>query len=202
MTSIPRRQDAARTRPGYPGLPRPAVVVAGCCLAVLAAGCGTSAGGHSASPAQAIRSAAPASAPAPASSAQLTRAELNEMAASYLAIARPANHRLDMAFDGYEDAEHESLGRARHDLRMEAATERRFDAQLLAIRFPSWIAMTARALVAANRRRITLTGHQAAAATLAGMRALNRRHNAANAAVEYQVRLIRQFLALPPPATS
>ena len=62
--------------------------------------------------------------------------------------------------------------------------------------------MTARALVRANERRIALTRRQASATSVSGIRALDRRHKAADAAVEAQVRLIRQFLALPPPATS
>ncbi len=176
---------------------RAAVTAIGCGLVILAAGCG-SAGGQAAGASQPLQpSAAASSAPA-----QLTRAELTTMAARYLAIARPANRSLDEAFDGYADAAHESLARARRDLRLEAATERRFDSQLLAITFPSWIALTARALVSVNQRRIALTERQASAPTLAAMRALDRRHRAANAAVEAQVRLIRQFLGLPPPSTS
>jgi hypothetical protein len=182
MTSIPRRA---------------AVAAVGCGLVILAAGCG-SAAGQAAGTGQPPRPSVAASAAPP----QLTRAELSEMAASYLAIARPANRRLDVAFDGYSDAAHESLARARRDLRLEAATERRFDSQLLAIAFPSWIELTARALVSVNQRRIALTERQASAPTLAAMRALDHRHRAANAAVEDEVRLIRQFLGLPPPATS
>jgi hypothetical protein len=173
---------------------RAAVTAIGCGLVILAAGCG-SAGGQAA---DASQPSTAASSPA----AQLTRAELNTMAARYLAIARPANRGLDEAFDEYADAAHESLARARRDLRLEAATERRFDSQLLAIAFPSWITLTARALVSVNQRRIALTERQASAPTLAAMRALDHRHRAANAAVEAQVRLIRQFLGLPPPSTS
>jgi hypothetical protein len=179
MTSIPRRA---------------AVTAIVCGLAILAAGC-DSAGGQAAGTSQ------PGTA-ASAAPGQLTRAELKTMAADYLAVARPANRRLDVAFDGYSDAAHGSLARARSDLRLEVATERRFDHQLLAIAFPSWIALTAQALVGVNQRRIALTEHQASAPTLAAMRALDVRHRAANAAVEDQVRLIRQFLGLPPPSTS
>jgi hypothetical protein len=82
------------------------------------------------------------------------------------------------------------------------AAERRFDRQLLSIRFPSWIALTAQGLVAANQRRIELTRQQADAASLASMRALDHRHAAANAAVEQEVRQIRLFLGLPPASTS
>jgi hypothetical protein len=124
------------------------------------------------------------------------------MAQEYLKIARPANKRLDTENDGYEDAEHDNLGRAVADLRAETATERHFDRQLLRLKFPSCIAMTARGLVRANNRRIALTRRQAGAMSLAALRAFDHRHKAADAAVEDQVRLIRQFLRLPPPATS
>jgi hypothetical protein len=202
MTSIPRRA---------------AIAAIGCGLAILAAGCGSAGGGSAGGGSAGGRAAgsraaggSPAGASQPrqaraavsAAPARLTRAELSALAARYLAIARPANRRLDVAFDGYSDAAHESLARARRDLRLEATTERRFDTQLLAIAFPSWIELTARALVGVNQRRIALTERQASAPTLAAMRALDHRHRAANAAVEAQVRLIRQFLGLPPPSTS
>jgi len=133
---------------------------------------------------------------------QLSHAQLTALAARYVAIAKPANRRLDIDFDGYGDHQRDDLAAARRDLRAEVATERQFDRQLLSIRFPSWIAMTARGLVMANQRRIVLTERQADAASLAGMRALDHQHTAANAAVESQVRQIRLFLGLPPPSTS
>jgi hypothetical protein len=137
-----------------------------------------------------------------ASTTQLSSADLRALASRYLVIATPANHRLDVEVDGYLDAEHTSLAMARADLRAEIVTERRFDAQLLRIHFPPWIATTARALVHANSARIALTERQARATSLAAMRAFDRRHDGANAALETQVRLIRQFLGLPPPETS
>ena len=166
----------------------------GLAVAVLAAaGCGAS---HPAASAgqQPRHSAQPVTTRTP---------DLKRLAARYLAIAKPANHRLDVQVDGYRDAERDGdLAKARADLRAQVATERGFDRQLLGIRFPDYIAMTARALVRANERRIALTLRQARAMSLSGVRALDRRHQAADAAVEAQVRLIRQFLALPPPATS
>jgi hypothetical protein len=165
-----------------------------CCLAILAAGCGS------------VHVAAATGSPPPSqgSSAVTTvsRAALRVMAREYLKVARPANRRLDTENDGYEDAEHDNLAQATADLRAETATERHFDRQLLRLKFPSWIAMTARALVRANNRRITLTRRQAGAMSLAALRAFDHRHKAADAAVENQVRLIRQFLGLPPPSGS
>jgi hypothetical protein len=124
------------------------------------------------------------------------------MAVSYLAIARPANHRLDVEFDGYADHEHDDLAEAKRDLLAQAATERHFDRQVLLLRLPPWIAMTARALVRANTARISLTQRQARATSLASLRGFDHRRHSADAAVEKQARQIRQFLGLPPPSTS
>jgi hypothetical protein len=57
-------------------------------------------------------------------------------------------------------------------------------------------------MVRANEARIALTERQARAGTLAGMRGLDSRHRAADAALEAQARLIRIYLRLPPPSTS
>ncbi len=87
-------------------------------------------------------------------------------------------------------------------LRAEATTERQFDQSLLKIPFPARISATARALVQVNRQRIALTERQAKSSTLAGLLALDSQHKNADAAVEVQVRLIRQELGLPPPEGS
>ena len=124
------------------------------------------------------------------------------MAGEYLKIARPANRQLDRANDGYSDAEHDNLAKAVAELRAEIGTERQFDRQLLRLRFPALIELAARMLVRANNSRIELTTRQAAATSLTRLRALDHQHMAADAAVEAQVRQIRDFLNLPPPATS
>jgi hypothetical protein len=122
-----------------------------------------------------------------------------QLAAAYLAIALPANHRLDKENDSYEDSEHDDLAIAKRDLRGEVATERRFDAKLLKIAFPAGVAEVAWDLVQANNKRIALTERQSHAVTLAKLRSFDRRHKAADAAVEVQVRIIRKELDLPPP---
>jgi hypothetical protein len=165
-----------------------------CSLALLGAGCGTSSGGAG--------QAASASPPAAGSVTVLSPAVQQALAAKYLAIAQPANHSLDVENDGYGDAEHDNLARARTDLLDEAATEARFDAQLLAIRFPGPVQEQVQALVSANKIRIQLTQRQAQAATLASLRTFDSQHKAADAAVEAPVRQIRRLLGLPPPSTS
>jgi hypothetical protein len=155
--------------------------------AVLVAGC---AGSHpAAAPAQQVRAAGAGT-------------QLHRLAARYLAIAGPANERLDHEVDGYQDESGHDLAAAEDELRAEAATELRFDRQLSRIPFPLPAAAAAQALIAANQTRIGLTSQQARSSSLGRLRSFDRRHHAADAAVEDQVRFIRQALGLPPPKTT
>jgi len=70
------------------------------------------------------------------------------------------------------------------------------------IPFPLAIAATARALIRANQRRAVLAGRQARSSLVAVLVSFTSRHRAADAAVEAQVRIIRQELGLPPPQAS
>jgi hypothetical protein len=182
--------EGTRLRRSRPARRRSAGLAAVCGLALLGAGCGMSSGGDS-PPAAATGSAT-----------VLTPAAQKALAAKYLAIAEPANHSLDVANDGYGDAEHDDLAQARKDLLDETATENRFDAQLLAIRFPAQIERQVQALVRANKLRVQLTQRQARATTLASIRVFDSQHKAADDAVEAPVRQIRHLLGLPPPSTS
>jgi beta-lactamase class A len=166
---------------------------------IAAAGCASS---H---PAAAPASHAPPASTQPASAASTppaSPARIRALAARYLAIARPANHRLDEAVDGFTDHRRDDLAKAVADLRAQAATERQFDAQLARIRFPAAIEAIARALIRANRSRIALTLREAQVMSVAGLRAFDRRHKAADAAVEVPVRALRKALGLPPPENS
>jgi hypothetical protein len=127
---------------------------------------------------------------------------LKALAAAYLSVAEPANRRLDTENDGFSDHEHGDLAAAESDLRAEAATERRFDQQLSKIRFPPGIAVPVRALLQANIRRITLTLRQARSSSVSELLSFTPRHQAADAAVEARVKVIRRDLGLPPPPDS
>ncbi len=154
------------------------LVTAGCIL--LAAGCASS---------------SPPSGPPPA-------AQSPALAARYLAIARPANHQLDHEFDDLKDNENSDLAAAQADLRAAAATERRFDRQLIAITFPPPTEPIVRLLYRVNQARAALTSTAAVATSLRQLRGYQRRLDAANAPVEDAVRVIRDQLGLPPPDTS
>ena len=127
---------------------------------------------------------------------------LSPSAARYLAIAGPANHRLEIANDGYKKDELTNLAAASADLRSEVATETSFDEQLAHIPFPLSVASIARAVILANEQRGALTARQARSTSLAQLRSFDARHRAKDAAVEVQVRLLRKALHLPPPTTS
>jgi hypothetical protein len=165
------------------------------------AGCGSAGGStaplSSASPSSPSPSSAPAGS-APAVSAAGRRA----LAAQYLAIARPANRQLDHAVDGFGDAQHDDVARATADLRAEVTTERRFDRQLAGIAFPPAIAEIAASLIKANNARVRLTLAEARSGSAARLAAFRKRHAAADAAVEVQVRALRKALGLPPPSTN
>jgi hypothetical protein len=137
-----------------------------------------------------------------ASSAPGAASTLSSSAARYLAIATAANHRLEIANDGYKRDELANLAAAKANLRSEVATETSFDEQLAQIPFPLSIASIVRALILSNERRGTLTARQARSTSLAQLRSFDARHRAKDAAVEVQVRLLRKALHLPPPATS
>ena len=138
----------------------------------------------------------------PASTRPTRPARIRALAARYLAIARPANRRLDVEVDGFKDHRRDDLAKATADLRAEAATELHFDRQLARIRFPAAIEAIARALIRANQSRIALIRREARSASLAELSTFTRRHQAADAAVETPVKALRKALGLPPPETS
>src|SRR5712691_4731148 len=199
--------ESSGSRRGVPALLLSAVV--------LAAGCASAQ--QSARPASQVPSAS--AQPSPAASAQPGQpagpqpglsasarpsrpARIRALAARYLAIARPANHRLEVEVDGFRHDRRHDLAKAAADLRAEAATERHFDTQLGRIRFPAAIEAIARRLIRANRSRIALTRREARSASLAELSTFTRRHEAADAAVEVPVKALRKALGLPPPETS
>ncbi len=185
----------ARSRLRDQGSPR-AWTGALLCAVIALAGCAAQrpASSHDGHPSRARPNRA-ASSPSPTATGKAVK----QLAAAYLAIALPANRRLDKANDSYDDSEHDNFVIAKRDLRREIATERDFDAKLLKINFPADVAAVAWSLVQANDRRIALTERQSRAKTIAKLRAFDRRHKAADAAVEVQVRIIRSELGLPPP---
>lgn len=174
---------------GYLGLAASMMIVAGCA----SAGPSRATGRH-AGPA-AVRDATAAPTPTAIPSWRLTA-----LASKYLAVAHPANERLDRANDGFEDAQHDDLAAATADLRSEAVTEDWFDQRVSQIPFPPAIAAMVTALVRVNQSRIELTRREARSATITQLRTYLPRHRRADAAVEAEVRQLRAALHLPPPS--
>ena len=158
------------------------LVAVGCAL--LAVGCGSS------------------QPPGPPARSAAAAGGLGALRARYLAIAQPANRQLDHEFDGLKDHEGDNLAVAQDDLRAAAATEGRFDRQLIAITFPPQTEPVVRLLYHVNQARAALTATAAAATSLRQLRSYQPRLDAANGPVEEAVRVIRSQLGLPPPDTS
>jgi hypothetical protein len=186
-----RAPGAAGTSPPRAWRAGAGLVLAG--AALLAVGCSSAGAPAVAAPAQASQAA-------PAGQA-ISPAQQKAAARSYLAIARPANRRLETDFDGLDDHRND-LAAAKADLRDAAATERQFDRRLLALKLPAATETVARLLVTANEARTRLTTVAAASTSLSQLHRYEPRLTAANASVEEAVRVIRSQLGLPPPETS
>ncbi len=169
---------------------------------LLTAGCASSQPPGPAAHTTPAAPATPAAVAAPAAPATPDAAALRALAARYLAIAQPANRQLDHDFDGLKDHEGDDLASAEADLRAAAATERRFDWQLVAITFPPQTEPIVRLLFNVNQARARLSTTAAAAMSLRQLRGYQAGLDAANQPVEEAVRVIRSQLGLPPPDTS
>jgi hypothetical protein len=175
---------------GYLGMAAVMMILAGC--ASTAPG---QASGRPAAPATARDAVSP-----PATPSAIPSWRLKVLASRYLAVAQPANRRLDRSNDGFEDAQHDDLTAAAADLRSEASTERWFDQGVSQIPFPPAIAAMVTTLVRVNQSRIELTRREARSASVHQLRTYLPRHRRADEAVEAEVRQIRRALRLPPPS--
>jgi hypothetical protein len=119
------------------------------------------------------------------------------IASLYANVAGPADKALSPEINGYTFHRHHKLAAAKLDLSQEAKTEASFDQQLAQITFPAAADPHADLLIAADKKRIKLIGLQMQARTLRKLRSFDARDQAADVAVEVQVRIIRQDLGLP-----
>jgi len=133
----------------------------------------------------------------PARLAQFNR----QLRADYTSIADPSAKALQAEVTAYTKNEHSSLPAARKALQKEQATVLAFNNQLAELPFPPDAAVISDRLTQANQKRSQLIQQQAQAPTLARMRAMDRAHQAADNAVEVQLRALRSALGLPPQAT-
>ena len=140
------------------------------------------------------RPPAPPADPKPPSPAAV---QLAAAARSYETLADASDKQLDVEEDAYADDERDNLAAAKAELRAQVATERLFDTDLAAVKFPVTVEATAQALIRANEARFRVTLRQARAKTLAALQALDSARKAGDAAVEVQAELIRKELHLP-----
>jgi hypothetical protein len=124
--------------------------------------------------------------------------QLAAAARSYETLADASDKQLNAEEDAYADDERDNLAAAKAELRAQVATERLFDSDLAAIKFPASVEATAQALIRANEARFRVTLRQARAKTLAALQKLDAARKAGDAAVEAQAVLIRKELHLPP----
>lgn len=119
------------------------------------------------------------------------------IAGLYANLAGPADQALTAQIAGYTHNQHHKLAAAKLDLSKEAKTEASFDNQLGQITFPPAADPHADLLIAADENRIKLIRLQMKAKTLRKLRSFDARDQAADVAVEAQVRIIRRDLGLP-----
>jgi hypothetical protein len=117
----------------------------------------------------------------------------------YANLAVPADQALTADIQGYSLNQHRNLAAAKLYLSRQVQAEESFDNQLGQITFPPAPDPHADQLITADQSRIKLIKQQMQARTLRKLRSFNARDLAANAAVEMQVRIIRQDLGLPKP---
>ncbi len=119
------------------------------------------------------------------------------IANNYTSLASPANQALAAEIDGYTKNQGHNLTAAKSDLMSEAQTEASFDNQLSQVGFPSAAETAETNLIQADQARAKLIKLQAQASSFTQIQSLSSRVQAANAAVQAQVKLIRQDLGLP-----
>lgn len=122
------------------------------------------------------------------------------IASLYSNLADPADRSLAAEMQAYAVAASQPhhLAAAKLDLSNEVKTETSFDNQLGEITFPPAPDPHADTLTALDAKRIKLIKLQLQATSLRKLRAFDSRVQAASAAVEAQVKIMRQDLGLPP----
>lgn len=121
-----------------------------------------------------------------------------DLISEYTAAVTPAGRQLDIDAAAYTASEGHHLAQAEAALMSEAAVEHEFAARLAAIKFPPSIAPTAATLIRTSQAYAKLVTAQAQAPSLSRMRSFDRRAQAAGAAVQAEMKLMRKALDSPP----
>jgi hypothetical protein len=121
------------------------------------------------------------------------------LTSQYTAIMNPAMQQLNTDAAAYT-ANEKHLAAAESALTAAVAAEHALDSKLAAFPFPPAVARTAKTLVQANQALATLTAEQARSSSVTQLRSFNPRVDAVSAAVQTQMKLLRNALAVPPTA--
>ena len=121
------------------------------------------------------------------------------LASQYLAVITPATQQLNTDAAAYAASEGDHLAVAEAALKAEVTSERALDASLTAFAFPPAIAPLARALINANQARATLTAEQARSSSLTRLRSFDHQVQAADAAVQTEMKLVLTAVDAPLP---
>lgn len=113
----------------------------------------------------------------------------------FMKIWLPARQKLKADQVAYNRNQRRNLAAAESALMAEVTSERAFGTDLALIVFPDAAAAPAAALITANQARAKLTAEQAQSSSLTQLRSFNNRVAVASAAVNREVKLIRQILA-------
>ena len=119
------------------------------------------------------------------------------IASLYTNAAGPADRILAADIQAYGVNRSRSLAAAKSDLSNEVKAETSFDNQLGEVTFPSAADPHAEQLAAADAKRIKLIKLQLKVTSLRKLRALDSQVQAASAAVDAQVKIMRADLGLP-----
>lgn len=113
----------------------------------------------------------------------------------FMKILVPAREKLKAGQVAYNRSQRRDLAAAESALMAEVTSERAFGTSLAEVEFPDALTAAGAELVTANQARANLTAEQARSSSLTQLRSFNRRVDAAGAAVQKEIKIIRTVLA-------
>src|ERR1700691_1016835 len=120
------------------------------------------------------------------------------LASEVMTVMTPASQQLNADVAAYTASENSDLPAAEAALAAEVTSEHAFDTGLAGIEFPPAIAPIAKALIRADQNRADLAAGQARSSSLNQLRSFNDRVQVASAAVQTEMKLIREAVDSPP----
>ncbi len=123
------------------------------------------------------------------------------LTSQYVATITPALQQLNTGAAAYTANERRHLAAAESALTAIVASEHALDSRLAGFLFPPAAAPAATALVQASQALAELTAEQARSSSLTQLRSFNPRVQAASAAVQTEMNLLRKDLEVPPTAS-